>query len=298
MDHLFQLSQMQSIILPITIKIPNATVDSLARDSGLAWKTTRLVLKGQGTIASLDRLRVALKLKWSWTPLDQGVAPGAALAARRQAKGLSQRAMATRLEISPQTIVTLETRFAGRIDTLRRYLRILRINDVLIVPSKRLVPGQNDAAADVVYTPRDLAYKIQQTFASEIRGSVLDPARGDGAFYNAFPEWVDKHWCEASEGQDFFDWSTPVDWIVTNPPWSIFRDFLTHSLRIADNILFLAPLTHYTTKSRVKLIADAGFAVKRIVMVPTPADWPASGFQLAAVWLQKGWKGPAKFETM
>nr|WP_283094782.1 L-lactate permease [Loktanella sp. SALINAS62] len=87
----------------------------------------------------------------------------------------------------PQTVVTLETRFRGRIDTLRRYLRVLRIMEVLAVPSKRLVPEQNDADADLVFTPQNLAEDLIAAFASEISGIVLDPSRGNGAISSRKP---------------------------------------------------------------------------------------------------------------
>lgn len=169
--------------------------------------------------------------------------------------------------------------------------------DMLNMPARRLVPAPNDAASDVVFTPRDLAERIVAAFADEMSGSVLEPARGDGAFYDALPPHVTRHWCEIAEGQDFFDWTTPVDWIVTNPPWSRFRDFLEHSLRVADNVLFLAPINHFGTKRRVSLVSEAGFGLRRVVFVPSPVKWPASGFQLAAVRLQRGWGGPAQVKS-
>jgi transcriptional regulator with XRE-family HTH domain len=238
-----------------------------------------------------------LELNWSWTGATETPAAGKALAVRRKAKGLSQRAMAARLSVSPQTIVTLETRFTGRIVTLRQCLRALGIVETLGAPARRLVPASNDAAADVVFTPRDLAKRIVAEFADRMSGSVLEPARGDGAFYDTLPSHITRHWCEITEGRDFFDWNTPVDWIVTNPPWSRFRDFLEHSLRLADNVLFLAPINHFGTKRRVSLVSQAGFGLRRVVFVPSPAAWPASGFQLAAVWLQRGWKGPTQFKS-
>ena len=62
-------------------------------------------------------------------------------------------------------------------------------------------------------------------------------------------------------------------------------------MAVADDVLFLAPLTHYTTKSGIALIQRAGFGSRRIHLVSSPRDWPSSGFKLAAVWLKKGWHG-------
>ena len=84
---------MRSPIFPISAKLETATIHTLAKGSGLAWKTVRDVVEGQGTITSLDKLRAALDPKWSWTSETDGTTPGASLAARRKAKGMSQRAL-------------------------------------------------------------------------------------------------------------------------------------------------------------------------------------------------------------
>jgi hypothetical protein len=83
---------------------------------------------------------------------------------------------------------------------------------------------------DVVYTPGEIAEDIVDFFNPT--GDCLDPCMGGGAFYDLLPE--PRHWCEIAQGIDFFDWKTPVDWIISNPPYSIFDEFLTHSLTVAN----------------------------------------------------------------
>ena len=78
---------------------------------------------------------------------------------------------------------------------------------------------------DVVMTPNESAIKIIEHFKP--KGSILEPCRGEGAFYNNFPN-TDKDWCEISEGKDFLHYEKHVDWIITNPPFSIFDLFLEH----------------------------------------------------------------------
>lgn len=48
-------------------------------------------------------------------------------------------------------------------------------------------------------------------------------------------------YCEATEGRCFFRWSRKVDWILTNPPYSKMKEFLLHSMTLADDIVFLLP---------------------------------------------------------
>ncbi|WP_052042317.1 helix-turn-helix domain-containing protein [Paracoccus sphaerophysae] len=288
-----------SDILPADLR-ESHSFTSLAKAAELAPMTVRTVLEGGGTIASLDKLRRVLKLSWSWSSAETPTGIGRDLARRRKGKGMSQRDMAVRLGVTHQTIVTMETTFRGRVETLQRYLRVLGIHDLLRGPgqSRPLVPGANEAAADRVFTPRDLAGRIVRRFDRHLQGSILDPARGEGAFFDHFPAHLDRHWCELDEGRDFLAWTREVDWIMTNPPFSRLRDFLSHSLQVSRNVVFLMPLSHLTTSHRIAKIRSAGFGVRVILLVPRPASWPNSGFQFAAIWLQKGWSGPARFEDL
>ena len=140
-------------------------------------------------------------------------------------------------------------------------------------------------------TPPELAAVVIGHFAGRMSGTVLDPARGQGAFHDRFPACLDRHWCEITEGRDFLDWHEPVDWVMTNPPWSRLRDFSRHAMRIAPNIVWLAPLTNLTTKARLRDLDEAGFGIAELVLIDTPKGWPQSGFQLVAAWLRKGHSG-------
>ena len=74
------------------------------------------------------------------------------------------------------------------------------------------------------------------------------------------------------------------------------QKFLAHGMQIADNIVYLTTINHYTTKRRIRDMRAAGFALKEIYNVPTPKNpWPQLGFQLAAVHTQRGWEGDIKF---
>lgn len=91
--------------------------------------------------------------------------------------------------------------------------------------------------ADVVYTPTEVSRNIVEHLKPT--GVCLDPCKGDGAFYNYLPEG--KQYCEIAEGKDFFEWKGKVDWVIGNPPYSNFIDFLEYSFEIADNVSFLVP---------------------------------------------------------
>jgi len=150
-------------------------------------------------------------------------------------------------------------------------------------------PPKNTPEKDIVMTPEYLAKEIIEHYNPS--GVILDPSRGTGAFYDNF-NTDEKDWCELAEEKDFLTYDKKVDWIITNPPWSKMRDFMLHGMKVADNIVYLTTINHYTTKRRIREMRENNFAIKEIYCVPTPTKpWPQLGFQLAAVHTQRGYNG-------
>lgn len=281
--------------------VSQAAVAGLA---GVSIPSLRMVERGRGRISTYLAVTLALDCSLHWRGFKSSVSLGVNLKMRRRQLGLSQRAVASLLGISRQTLVSMEIRDRGRVETLDALLRLLRIQPKLGTNNqeapgtnkRRLIPGANDGAADKVYTPRDLARLIIGHFP--LQGTVLDPCRGTGAFFDQLPvDQVQREWCEIEDGRDFFDWHRPVDWVLTNPPWSKFRAFLKHSMTVAENVVFLATLNHFTTRARLSDIGAAKFGIREILLFPTPQkDWPQSGFQVAVVHLQRGWAGACRID--
>lgn len=165
--------------------------------------------------------------------------------------------------------------------------------------SKRsLVPKNGN---DRVMTPDDLAHKIVKHFKEQIKGRVLEPCAGGGAFVRALQrEGLKPIELELDRGLDFFDYVGKVDWVITNPPWSKARDFARHAYEISHDVVFLITLNHFTAlKARFRDMREAGFMIREIALIDTPADpWPQSGFQLGAIHFQKGWKGKMGFTVL
>lgn len=97
--------------------------------------------------------------------------------------------------------------------------------------------------SDVVYTPRWCAEDMVKFFKPT--GVVMEPCRGQGVFMEFLPE--DAKWCEITEGKDFYEYKEPVDWLVSNPPYSQTRQWLRHSYTIAKNVLYLMPFRNVTS---------------------------------------------------
>lgn len=92
---------------------------------------------------------------------------------------------------------------------------------------------------DVVYTP-DWVVRDMVAFFNP-GGRILEPSKGDGAFLRHLPQ--NTEWCEIYENKDFFAYTNQVDWIIGNPPYSIFTKWLEHSFSVANEIVYLIPLS-------------------------------------------------------
>ena len=142
---------------------------------------------------------------------------------------------------------------------------------------------------DKVYTPLPIAKAIINTFG--LYGKVLDPFKGGGAFYNQYPDYVVKEWCEIDEGRDFFDYTEKVDWIISNPPYSILDEVLEHSFEIADNVVYLVPLSKvFTSLGRIRKILKYG-NIREIHIVSASRCGFPFGFPACAIWFQKDYDG-------
>ena len=69
-------------------------------------------------------------------------------------------------------------------------------------------------------TPEKLAIELIKKIPLEKSDVVLEPFKGEGAFYNNFPE-CKKEYCEIAEGKDYKDYTGKIDWCLTNPPFQL-----------------------------------------------------------------------------
>lgn len=141
---------------------------------------------------------------------------------------------------------------------------------------------------DVVYTPDWCAKDIIDHFAPT--GTILDPCRGKGAFHDLLP--VGSPWCEISDGRDFFDWDTPVDWVIGNPPYSLTRPWFRHSYDIADNLVYLVPLRNIFSGYGflAEINAFGGFREIRVYGTGGSLGFPM-GNAVGVVHIERGWRG-------
>ncbi len=147
--------------------------------------------------------------------------------------------------------------------------------------------------SDIVYTPDWVSEDIINGLNPY--GDCLDPCKGDGAFYKYLPEG--SQYCELREGTDFFQFNNKVNWIIGNPPYSIFEEFLNHSFSIADNVSFLVPTNKVFQRQIIMdMINDFG-GIKSIKIYGSGSliGFPF-GFSVGNFHFQKGYKGAAEIK--
>lgn len=160
--------------------------------------------------------------------------------------------------------------------------------------------GTTNNKNDKCMTPSKVARKLIQLLPlyKDVYIKILDPFRGGGAFFYNFPEHSDMEWCEIDNGRDFFDYNKQVDWIISNPPYSIFDAVLDHSFEIANNVAYLVPLSKiFSSMGRIRKWQAYGNIKAIWILSASKCGFPF-GFPAAFVWWQKGYKGETKITAL
>lgn len=145
--------------------------------------------------------------------------------------------------------------------------------------------------ADIVYTPIKISKKIIDFL--QPYGLCLDPCKGDGAFFNYMP--AGSEYCEIREGSDFLFYNKKVDWIIGNPPYSVFEDFLKKAFEISDNVSYLVPTNKVFQRQIIMEMINRYGGIKSIIIYGSGQliDFPF-GFSVGNFHFQKGYKGDTK----
>ena len=69
------------------------------------------------------------------------------------------------------------------------------------------------------YTPEEITKQLLKNIEFNDGDSVLETCRGGGAFWKHLPPNIIKDFCEIDDGKDFFQYNTPTDISIANPPY-------------------------------------------------------------------------------
>ena len=127
-------------------------------------------------------------------------------------------------------------------------------------------------------TPTDCAKDLIAHVPLVDNDIVLEPFKGEGAFYNHFPASVQKRWAERELGVDYTSIVDEYDWVITNPPFKLDTEgkrvnsfwFLLdyYTQRARKGIAFLGNDCCFSalTPKRLQLLASRGFYITKIVV--------------------------------
>lgn len=127
-------------------------------------------------------------------------------------------------------------------------------------------------------TPKELAKDLLSFVSLQPNDRVVEPFKGEGAFYDAFPSTVQKDWAELEQGKDYTDLSGEYDWVITNPPFRLdtgakrvnsfwfLLDYYTQ--RAKKGVAFLANDRCFSTLTtrRMNLLKERGWSITKIVV--------------------------------
>lgn len=124
---------------------------------------------------------------------------------------------------------------------------------------------QRKTVNDKIYTPKPVALKMIEMCNLKEGDVVLDPSFGGGVFYDNFPNYVNKSFCEIEMDLDFFDYNEKVDCVIGNPPYSLWNKWLEHTMKITDKFCYIFGNLNFTP-ARIKNLSDNGYGITKFCM--------------------------------
>lgn len=127
-------------------------------------------------------------------------------------------------------------------------------------------------------TPKECA-KDLVAFVPLVPGDkVIEPFKGEGAFYDSLPQFVEKDWAEIRDGRHYEDLEGEYDWVITNPPFRLetgtkrvnsfwfLLDYYTQ--RAKKGIAFLGNDSCFCTLTpkRQKILEQRGWSMTKVVV--------------------------------
>ncbi len=189
------------------------TQSDLAQQAQLSLPTIRLLEHGQGNLTSFWTVLHTLNLDIVGRNLPTGETIGEQIITLRKRKGFSQRALASIIETTQPTLITLEKHSLGRLQTLDRVLTVLGAGAYLAPQGSVkafFTHAGNSATSETWTTPKELLEPLYTIFAT----FDLDPCSPTSNRRTA-PVRAKVYYTEADDGLS-------LPWLGTvfmNPPY-------------------------------------------------------------------------------
>ena len=266
------------------------TQSELGKLAGMSRQAVAEVEHNQGRVATFYRLQTHVPI--SFTGLPSGASSlGERLRLARERRKLSLRRVSARAEIAANTIREIEAG-RGTLGAVRRLAYVVAPR----AQAKPITTGTNRGGIRVVGLVADRPRKPADHYPSpapivrllldhedfDTNQPVLEPAVGQDRIIErvlrerGFKDVTcfDLHG-EGNERRDFFEVTEPFHTIITNPPFSLHREFIRHAKRVATHkFAFLLPLNYLTGVGRHEEIwADCSFPLARVHVLNRGIDF-------------------------
>tara|TARA_R110000751_G_scaffold252774_1_gene352411 strand:- start:1 stop:543 length:543 start_codon:yes stop_codon:yes gene_type:complete len=102
---------------------------------------------------------------------------------------------------------------------------------------------------------------------------VIEPCKGDGAFYDNLPDNVETDWCEINDGKDFLQYDKKFDVCISNPPFiprKLFWAFNEKAMELCTRkIYWLINLHTFNvfTPKRLDEMKEKGWFIQKLHIV-------------------------------
>jgi hypothetical protein len=122
------------------------------------------------------------------------------------------------------------------------------------------------SANDRFYTPASAVKVHLDKFKGIIPDDaiILEPFYGKGAYFsemkNYFPR-CELEYTEIDLDSDFFEYKKKVDYIISNPPYSILDRVLEHSVSLKPQVISYLIGFHNLTAKRVEFMNNNGYFI-------------------------------------
>ena len=81
--------------------------------------------------------------------------------------------------------------------------------------------------------------------------TAQEPCKGDGRIVSFLEnKGIETSWSEIQEDKDYFEWNGEVDLILTNPPFSLAKEFIEHSMSCSTTVIMLLRINFLGAQSR------------------------------------------------
>lgn len=142
------------------------------------------------------------------------------------------------------------------------------------VTEKKNLATQMEKDKSIVMTNPEMAKDLISLIPFQKGDIVMEPCRGDGAFYNHLKEMdITAEWCEIDEGRDYLDYDGEVDITLSNPPFAPRKLFWDFHMKAMDTtrreiywLINMLSLNVFTTK-RLTIMREKGWFINNLTIV-------------------------------